>query len=226
MRHFRLIGLALVAVFASAVALSASASAALPEILPISTSERTWKGKSVGETKLQKLGGSFEVTCSSATAEGTEEAGKPLGLFHIDFSGCKAGGISTCTGLGEASGVILALGTWHLVFDTLTPTLGTATLFLIEPLVHFTCSITNTLVLVLGSVLCLDLSPLTSGVTHEFHCKNNGTVGDPEETEYFNNAGTKVKAELLSNENEGTETMSAQIGLGTVTYGVAVSADD
>jgi hypothetical protein len=228
MRCLKLLGLTLVALLASAMALSMSASAALPLILPLSTVERSWTGKSVGETTLQNLANGNEVKCKGATAEGTEEVEKPLGLFHIHFTGCTAGGgISTCTGLGEASGVILALGKWHLVFDTLTPTLGTATLFLIEPLVHFTCSITNTLVLVLGAVLCLDLTPLTSSVTHEFHCKNNLTRGDPEETEYWNAAGTeKLKVELLSNENEGAEVMSAQIGLGTVTYGVAVAADD
>jgi hypothetical protein len=221
MRPLKLFGLLMVAMVTAVTVFSASASAALPKILPESASERTWKGASVGKTELSILGNSIPVVCNSATAEGTEEAKKPLGLFHITFKECKAS-FFACTGLGDASGVILALGKWHLVFDNLT-TLSTATLFLIEPLVHFECA--GKLFLVLGSVLCLDLTPLTSSVTHEFHCKTNGTLGDPEETKYWNESGVEQKAELLSSENEGTETMSAQSGLGTATYLEPVFAD-
>jgi hypothetical protein len=223
MRPLRLFGLLLVAMVTAVTVFSASASAALPQILPESASERTWKGANVGETELTVLGGAFAVKCKSATGEGTEEAKKPLGLFHITFKECKTvAGLVPCTGLGDTSGTILALGQWHLVFDNLT-VLSTATLFLVEPLVHFECA--GKLILVLGSVLCLDLAPLTQSLTHEFHCKTNGTAGDPEETKYWNASGVEQKAELLSSENEGAETMSAQSGLGTVTYLVLVFAD-
>jgi hypothetical protein len=223
MRQLKLFGLALVALSASAFMLATSATAALPQILPESAAERTWTGKSIGKTELSVLGNAIAVVCNNATAEGTEEAKKPLGLFHIDFKECKAAGIVACTGLGEAKEVILALGKWHLVFDILSP-LGTATLFLIEPLVHFECG-AGKLFLVLGSVLCLDLEPGKKGVTHEFHCNTNGTQGDPEETQYFDANGNAQKAELLTSENEGAEVMSAQKGLGTVTYKEEVFAD-
>jgi len=221
MRQLKLLGLMLVALFASAFALAATATAALPRILPEVAAERTWTGAAKGETELSTLGSELAVKCKTATAEGTEEAKKPLGLFHIAFKECKAS-IIACTGLGEASGVILALGKWHLVFDSLSP-LTTATLFLIEPLVHFECL--GKLFLVLGSVLCPDVEPGKKGVTHEFKCSTNGTKGDPGETQYFNEAGTAQKAELLTSENEGTETMSAQAGIGTNTYKEEVFTD-
>src|SRR5690242_9877746 len=98
MRQLKLLGLTLVALFASAFMLAASASAALPQILPESATERTWTGKAIGETELTILGSSNFVNCKAATAEGTEEAKKPLGLFHIKFEKCKANNLVACTG--------------------------------------------------------------------------------------------------------------------------------
>ncbi len=95
MRRLKLLGLALVAVFASAAGLASSAFALnLPENLPASTT-RTWDGKGVGkwtsrgETKTP-------VICEKAKGEGTETSSKPpKGLFHTDFEECgtESGGI-------------------------------------------------------------------------------------------------------------------------------------
>ena len=227
MRRIKLLGLALVAVFASAAALSTSAFAlTLPENLPVSATERTWTGGSEGKPEL--LGGGLPeaVVCEKAPATGTEEAGKPLGLFHIDFEGCKTKTTKVaCTGLSEASEVILALGTWHLVFDKKTPELLTAVLFLVEH-VHFLCGIV--LILVLGSVLCLHLKPTESNVTHSFHCiveiMANGEELQVDKT-YFNNAGTEVSAGLECSVSEAPEKPCFELALGQATYGVKIFAD-
>jgi hypothetical protein len=225
MRRLKFLGLALLAVFASAAALSASASAlVLPEILPLSATERTWTGKNdAANPKLVSTSGS-ETTCESATATGTEEAGKPLGLFHIEFKGC---GVTSpfpakCTGLGDATtGVILSLGTWHLVFDKTTPELLTATLFLLDT-VHFTCG-GIVLVEVKGNLVCLDLEPTVKKAEHLFHCTQ--TAGVPADKEYFNDSGVKVTPKLECSENGGAFKECAELALGTVLYKVEVFTD-
>jgi hypothetical protein len=103
-----LLGVVLVAMLASGAALAASALALeLPENLPASAVTRTWTGASDGAA-IEFLGPGFKLTCESAPATGTEEPGKPLGLFHMELKGCVSAGVA-CTGLGEAAGVILAL---------------------------------------------------------------------------------------------------------------------
>ncbi len=88
MRRFKLLGLALVAVFASTAALANSAFALnLPENLPASTT-RTWVGKNVGKTTF-KAEGQNPIICEKAKGEGTETSSKPpKGLFHIAFEEC------------------------------------------------------------------------------------------------------------------------------------------
>jgi hypothetical protein len=220
MGRAKLLGLALVAVFAASIAMTAVASAAnLPENLPTST-ERTWKGEAEEKTELETVSGS-KVTCTGAGAEGNEEAGKPLGSFHITFSGCASLGQS-CTGLGDTTaGTILVLGTWHLVFDKKTPELLTAVLFLIEH-VHFSCS-ALVLVEVLGSVLCLELKVTEKSTTHLFHCIQS--KGVQEDKSYFNEAGTEVAAGLKCSINHAAEQECGQLGLAKVTYGVEIFAD-
>jgi hypothetical protein len=185
-----------------------------PVILPTLTAEEKWTGES-GKGTLEKLKGASNVECTKDKSEGTFEAEKPLGKFHIDFEGCKAAGISTCTGLGEAKGVILALGTFHLVFDKLGKVLseaGLGVLFLPEP-IHFECSVVNALFVVEGQLLCL-MKPANSKVKHfEIVCEKGKEAGDPGETVYWNLAGTEVKMgeELfLTHENGGAGVMSSE----------------
>src|SRR6202035_2679913 len=151
MRRFKLLGLALMAVFIAAVAVVGTASAALPKVLP--EAAKNWTGASDGGGIV--LLGSADITCTEAPATGTLEANKPLGSFHIEFKNCTTEkGAIKCTGLGDSAGVILALGTWHLVFDNLT-TLSVATLSLFEK-IHLNCS-ALVLVLVSGELVCLGL---------------------------------------------------------------------
>jgi len=106
-------------------------------------------------------------------AENTIESNlPPLGKFQMHFTGCKDKGTgATCTGLGEAAGVSLVGGTWHLVWDEKAGSafeLTVATLFLLNA-AHFNCTALVLLKLE-GEQLCLDLDPLTLSKTHEFHC--------------------------------------------------------
>jgi hypothetical protein len=158
------------AIFALGVTLSAAASAELNITnLPEENAGKEWTGET-DEKSPQFVGLNNTFTCEKAKASGTEEKAHPLGLFHITFEGCGAevGGIKvTCTGLGEKAGIILSLGTWHLVYDQISLELLTATLFLPE-LTHFSCSIV--LIEVKGELLCLDLEPKVKKLSHLFHC--------------------------------------------------------
>ncbi|HEV2974575.1 MAG TPA: hypothetical protein VGX69_06210 [Solirubrobacteraceae bacterium] len=239
MRRFKLLGLALVAVFAMAAAISASASAVEPVNLPESATGRTWTGESEGEPEFSsetaEAGVLQVVKCTSAPSEGTEEAKKPLGLFHIHFLGCHATVGTTeakCTDLNHSTaGEILVLGTWHLVFDRKIggnfEKLTTAILFLVEP-VHFSCS-SLLLVEVKGEVLCLHLKPETAAFTHSFHCVRSGDLP----TEEWCMKGDDGKEECLeplkpvleSNTNMTKFRNSAEQALGTMTFKEELFAD-
>jgi hypothetical protein len=209
MQRLKILGVALMAVFALGTVVSTTASAAV-SILP-EGKEETWKGEG-GAGTLEMLKGASPIECKKATAEGTFEANKPLGSFHIDFKECSAaGGLATCTGLGESTGVILLLGTFHLVFDKLGTgaELGVGILFLMEK-AHLECA--GKLFGVEGQLLCL-IKPINEKVKHfEIVCKKGKEGGDPGETVYWNEEGKEVKMgeELfLLSENEGKGVMSS-----------------
>jgi hypothetical protein len=210
MHRFRILGVALMAVFVLGAVASATASAVGVEILPLK--EEKWTGVS-GKGSLEVLKKAEFIECAKDKSEGTFEANKPLGKFHIDFEGCKASkaGVA-CTGLGEASGVILTLGTAHLVFDKLGAgaALGVGLLLLPES-THFTCLIP--LFLVTGQVLCL-IKPINMVVKHwEIVCEKGKETGDPGETVYWNETGTEVKMGeelLLTSESGGAGVMSSE----------------
>src|SRR5665811_98213 len=78
----------------------------------------TFKGESAEKTTLSILGNTLEVLCAKTKSEGSLETGGKLGTFHIAFEGCDTSVGGTCTGLGDAAGTILALGTLHLATNT------------------------------------------------------------------------------------------------------------
>jgi hypothetical protein len=224
MRYWKLLGITVVAVCALGVMMSVAAFGALPTILP--TTITAYTGKNVGTAELQALGGKT-VKCAKAKGEGTIEQTKALGLFHIHFESCTAevlGQTGPCTGLSDETGTILSLGSWHLVYDTLTPTLGAAILYLLDN-VHFTCTILGVTALVLvplgGMVLCLVANPTATTKVFEFGCKKQAT-GITAESKYYNEAGTLVSiSTLLSAENEKTAEQAVEIASGTVETSVA-----
>ena len=213
MQRFGILGVALMAVFALSAVVSATASAHVL-ILPTLTAIEDWTGESGAGTLEALPGGTTnEIACKKDKSEGTFEKDKPLGLFHITFEGCTAGfGTLTCTGLGDANGIILSLGTAHLVWDKLGAEMGGGVLFLVEN-THFLCVGLgkDVLFLVEGEVLCL-IKPVEM-LTKHFEIVCEGSGGDPGETTYWNEDGTEVKMgqeKLLTSENEGTGKMSSE----------------
>ena len=227
MRQAKLLGLALVAVFVlSAAAFSSIASALEPiKILPVENAGLNWTGETDEKNpQLIALGGTIQ--CEKAEANGTEEKTHPLGEFHIHFLNCKntATGVE-CNSLGDKPGIILVLGTWHLVYDVVEKELDTATLFL--PLtVHFECT-SFFLIEVKGELVCLDLQPLSKLLSHLFHCHQKEAL--QLEKIWWNDLGETTKhekAELLCNENHTEFKHCAELALGLVKHGAEIFADD
>ena len=205
MKSIKSLGLALVAVCALGIMVVSSASG-LPSILP--EEARSFTGKNVGAAKLEKHNGE-KVECSSAAGEGTQERSTPLGQFHITFKGCKAFSLFACTGLGDAAEAILTSGSFHIVYDTLTP-LGAAILFL-PGNTQFECGGKTFVVKLGGMVLCLITTPLTNAKSHEFRCKKGASAGTAEETKYYNGGGTLTSiSPLLTTEGTTTEESNEQ----------------
>ena len=122
MKRIRLMGLALIAIFALGAFASASAFAENPEILPVPTKEvpLTFTGTST-EAVLQATKEANKVKCAKNKDTGeftTQDAGK----VSIDFEGCETKGAS-CTSPGDAKGVILVEGVTELVDVLPTATL-------------------------------------------------------------------------------------------------------
>jgi len=206
MQRLKVVVLALMAVLALSAFASSTAFGADAEFLPAANEGYT--GES-GEGRLLTLG-KKDVVCKKDTSSGVL-SGRTATL-HIDFSECKGEkGLTTCTGLGEASGVILVLASGLLVYDSLSP-LGVAVLVTLTP-VHFSCSIV--LIEVTGKVLCL-ITPIETATKHgEIICEmSTATSGDPKETDYFEGGVLKTITEavgLLSSFNHGTPESSAEL---------------
>lgn len=213
MKRFKLLGLALVAVFALAAAFSASAFA-LPELLNQAANEE-YKGSNTAANPTLETTKAEKIVCSAATAEGIQET-DILGTFHIHFTGCESSGFK-CNTTGDSTGIILSLGTFHYVFDSLSP-LGVAILFLPEEQ-NIKCTALVTLK-VKGTILCLVLEPLVSLATHEFHCTQSG--GKPSETTWWNDEGVAQSALALTSKNGGAFIESAEQALASVTFGTPV----
>jgi len=224
MQRLTLPGLTLTVALSLGALMSAAASAVVPAQMLPTTEEVTFKGTSGGGT-LTTLGGTT-IACESATGEGSVAAGAKLGPFHQDLKGCKSAGI-TCTGLAEASGVILVLGETHLVVDTESPALGAGLLLLANP-VHLSCSII--LIEVKGEELCL-VKPVSTKTTHfETVCEESSAgSGDPKETKYWNENGVEVNigtGGLLVSTNHGAfqGATRAATALGTSNKEITIDA--
>jgi hypothetical protein len=201
MRRFRLIGLAFVAMLTLGAALSASAFA-LPEFLPFSAGTKTFTSALDSGEAILENSASTKIKCTALKGEGTLET-DTLGTFKISFENCTLSG-TPCTGTGDLSRTILLEGSFHYVDTTLGTgeTLGMGMLFL-PKLAEFDCvgGLVNNLLK--GTLICLILTPLTSSVTHLFHCLPGATPGSSLYKQYWNDAGTHVEVQLLASLNEG-----------------------
>jgi hypothetical protein len=194
MQRLKLVVLAAMAVLSLSALVSASASAITPaSFLP--EEAFTWTGTS-GSHTLSTLAGT-KLECASDTSQGSFAAGAKLGPFTIDLKSCKEPATgAVCTGLGEASGVVLVTGEVHLVVDVESPALGAGLLFLVN-LTHYSCSIV--LVELKGELLCLIKPVATKGTHFEIVCSESAAgSGDPAETKYWNEAGNEVNINLTT----------------------------
>jgi hypothetical protein len=213
MRRLKFGLFALVALVAAFAATAVSASAALPEftVETPATSSQT-----VTSTFENPGAGLLEgtITSTSLTSE-LKPTSKQLGTFHITFkeSKCKTAlGKGSAESEGDAAGIILVLGVYHIVNVAAKPYAW----LLLEP-VHITCllSLGNVLLVVSGNVLG-SLSPVGSK-TKSYSLTIKATSGKQEITEFENNEGGKVKAELVTTVGEksgpSTQNESAAVGI-------------
>jgi len=206
MQRLKVVVLALMAVCALGALASSMAFGADAEFLP--TASEAYTGTS-GPATLSTLAGK-EIACKKDTSSGTLSG--RTATIHIDLSECKGeGGLVTCTGLGEASGVILALASGLLVYDSLSP-LGVGFLITLTP-IHASCSIV--LVELTGKVICL-ITPINTAAKHpEIKCEMaTPTSGDPKETVYWEGGVLKILSNaevLLTSFNHGAAECSGML---------------
>ncbi len=217
MQRIKLLTLALLGVLAlSALAFTATSSAALPEMLPEGTAKEPihFKIEQDNVGTLETLGGT-QVSCAKLSGEGLIEKLK-LGKLSLVFKECKETLFGTpCSGLikekeDEPSGQITAKGEFHSWYGLLEKKLVNAVVVLPEH-THFLCDNGLILVLVLGCVageLLGKLAELLKSIDVHF-LRAKGTKGDPDIPEVLNEEGKFIKCELKTAINEGTEESSS-----------------
>jgi hypothetical protein len=202
MQHLKIPIAAIMTAIALGSLTSATASAAEnTEILfGAGITQEEFKGEN-GTATLSTLAGTT-LTCKNVTSDGILKPRE--GTLHVDLDCTGPLGV-TCTGLGEAAGVVLALLASLQVYDSLT-TLGVAFLLTISAGIHFTCLSLLFEILKGGKLLCL-VSPINTAAKHfVYQCELSNN--DPSERTYWesNVQHTISVAEgLLLQENHSTE---------------------
>lgn len=216
MKRIRLLGVALMAVFALGVIAAASASAQEPtKVLPEPTEAKPLMGTSKSGPGTLLTVGKNEVTCKKDTD--TFSATTPnLGTFHATFEECKTvvlGQKLTCTGVGDKEGLILLLGTVHYWLALLSAKLVAALVFLFEEF-HFTCknALAKALVLVKGCAAALaEPTEKLTKVTKDIFKEEKSGVPDIKEV-LPSEAKSEIKCITETNVNETKFEESAQTG--------------
>jgi hypothetical protein len=198
MQRFKVLGLALMAVFALGAFASASASAvALPEF-----SVETNATGTNGAGKLNLTGA--EVECTSG-ADTLKSASKTLGKFTIEFSGCELVAEECHTEVSATekttAKIILIGGEYHLVRGAS----GRVFVWFLIPAQTIKCKHGATLIGVVGSLLGLITPLLTTTKSYEIGVNTVGTAKNQEWTEFENDAGGKVAVSLKGKIGVGTE---------------------
>ena len=199
-----LLALPILAVLTVSATLMAAASAAqgLPSALSSNGSAGYSKDVSITAPLYDFTNGN-KVECTTSTTGESAQETEHTGNFHGKLIGCvgEVSGIKAkCTGLGDVTGEILALGKYDLVYDTGGTELGVAVAFLIEP-VHFTCA-GLFLDVVEGDEVCLILEPYVEKTLHRLMC--TGERGKQSET-FLNDSAETVTPALAVTEGEGTK---------------------
>jgi len=213
MQRLKVLLLAAMAVFAVGAAFSATAFGGIEALDEANKpAKASFKGLSAVKTDLGILNESQLVLCGETHTEGELEATGKLGPFHISFLKCDTSSGGTCTGLGDPSGTILALGVIHLATAALNLNVGLVE-FLTEHL-HFECTVlfVKKLILVLGDYLC-KIEPINVLVEKaKVKCLRGANHGDPWLVEYENDKGEDVTLAnpLKATTSDGVEEMASE----------------
>jgi hypothetical protein len=115
MQRFRLLGIALLAIFAISAIASATAAAENPEILPVPTAKLPLKFTSEGlDTKyVLETTKKLQILCKTVTNKG-EFTSQDSGTVKIDFEGCESKEVK-CKAEGDMNGIILVFADINLV---------------------------------------------------------------------------------------------------------------
>jgi hypothetical protein len=206
MRSFKIVGAALMALLAVTAVATATASAALPEILPGSGTFTATSGAGTLETTAKE-----KITCKSDTSKGTITNVKE-GTFEVDFKECTALGFAA-NSLGDPAQTILVTGTLLLCYiNRATKDVGVV-IHLPTAGIHIEVPSLGALILVTGWVIGL-IEPVNSKKTGPFTLSFKQAAGKQEFTKCEGGA-TEV---LKSSKNEGAAVESGEETIETVTF--------
>jgi hypothetical protein len=215
MRHIRIVGLSLVAVFAMTAVTAASASAAAPEFTVASKFES--KG---GAGTLETSKSKEKVKCTAEKDSGENAVGKTVSKVTVTFTGCESSGFK-CSTSGQSSGEIKTNPLkGELVFLAEGGKVTTKVGLALEPetgteFVEFNCAGGIVKVKVKGSVLG-EIKPIKEKVgpkakTTHYTLTYTQSAGTQHFTEAeFKNNGKLVKDTLETSKNGGAFEGSAE----------------
>jgi hypothetical protein len=217
MSRIRIMGLALVVVFAVGAIASVSASAAELEYTvfpnPIT------KGTQVGESELETKAGRDVKCTSGSTTTGTIESAKIAAVKSVVFRGCKSpkfggGACQSTAAKGEIKTNELES---ELVYPVGTRSLHTVAAVVFKPksgaeFAKFECDTllgTETLKIT-GSLVC-HIEPVNiRSLIFTLKCVRSASAGIQDLTEYENEAGTVTTGSTLKTQGSGPETFAAE----------------
>jgi hypothetical protein len=227
MQRLKLLGLALIAVFAlgAAVASVASAESAGIKLLPdtgeAAGSTFSVKGKA-GERPLFETAAGNKVECEKLAGNGTAVT-DPLGTVTLEFQGCEEPATKfKCTGLADTTtGNITFPAEYHFRYLLPETNKGVQLLILIEH-VHFSCT-ALALILVSGCVGSMDLENASGSMLQDELVKSflvlflQSPKGKQEITSVDNEADTAMETcELLSMKNAGGNEKAGELAHATL----------
>jgi hypothetical protein len=202
MKHLKVLGVALFALFALGIA--ATSAFALPNIAITLGGAYPATLSFSNAAKATKLSSETEIlTGEGLLVEETATKATSLGAFKANFDNVKKGTESCGT-----SGVVETKGTWHLVYTSLSP-LVLGTLFLVSPF-EFACGTTK--LHVRGSALSSVHNPGTGELTALTGNLEGNGLGKPKLTGYYNDAGQTQKAKLETNFGTGFQETAEETG--------------
>jgi RNase P/RNase MRP subunit p29 len=217
MQRIKVLGLALVAVFAMSAVVSASALAAgegefVKAGTTVELSKKLFTGVNVGSTILETVGGS-KVECKNLSTTGGKVNGKETGEETVHFLECTSTfGVGCEGGVGHKAKEIIVPVTTQT-----RKNVGKTKVLLEVKVAEFTFTCFGTEIKVKGSFLVSTGTPKTPKT--KFSYTANQTKGKQEITEYETSGGTKVTGvSLESKVAGGAFEKSGQGGTEEVTY--------